>query len=220
MRKLPALVAGLLLLAGLDLAAVPAAQAAPADAACAGTYTILVGGTGDKDSNAAYWSGHVSQRVGYPAVPTGPTARQGVNELNRLVRDQRVRCPGQHVKAVGYSLGAAVVHTWVTENWQTFGNVNAILIADPKRAAGPGSAGAAAHPAVAPVVGPPLAGADAYFGNVPTLTICTDDIICNADASSGLPGYLWENRHGNYDFNVDAYSDDAHGQWFNGAYIP
>jgi predicted alpha/beta-fold hydrolase len=53
------------------------------------------------------------------------TTRQGVNELNRLIRDHRNACPGQHVKAVGFSLGAAVVHTWVTENWQTFDNVNA-----------------------------------------------------------------------------------------------
>ncbi|WP_433334089.1 cutinase family protein [Spirillospora sp. CA-294931] len=216
MRRLSALLAGLVALAGLTLVTAPAAQAAP----CEGTYTIVVGGTGDNDSNHAYWTGNISQRVGYPAVPTGWNARQGVNELNRLIRDQRNACPSQHVKAIGFSLGAAVVHTWVTENWQTIDDVNAVLIADPKRAAGPGHPGAAAHPLVAPVVGFPLAGADNYFGDIPTVTICTNDIICDANAASGLPGYLWEGKHGNYNFNVDAYSNDGRGQWFNGVYIP
>ncbi|WP_020386807.1 cutinase family protein [Kribbella catacumbae] len=217
MKKSAALLAGLLLAAaGGYVVAAPAAQAA----GCEGTYTIVVGGTGDNDSNAPYWQGNISQRVGYPAQPIGHNARQGVNELNRLIRDQRNACPDQHVKAVGFSLGAAVVHTWVTENWPTIDNVNAVLIADPKRAAGPGSAGAAAHPLVAPVVGAPLAGADNFFGDIPTLTLCTDDVICDANATSGLPGYLWEGKHGNYNFNVDVYSDDASGQWFNGVYIP
>ncbi|TCC40469.1 cutinase family protein [Kribbella speibonae] len=216
MKKLAALVAGLVAAAGGVY--VVAAPAATADD-CGGTYTIVVGGTGDNDSNAPYWSGNISQRVGYPAQPIGINARQGVNELNRLIRDHRNACPGQHVKAVGFSLGAAVVHTWVTENWQTFDNVNAVLIADPKRAAGPENAGVAGHPAVAPVIGAPLAGADNFFGNVPVLTLCTDDIICNLDARSGVPGYIW-GAHGNYNFNVDAYSDDARGQWFNGVFIP
>ncbi|MEU0469450.1 MULTISPECIES: cutinase family protein [unclassified Amycolatopsis] len=216
MKKIAALLTGLAVAATAYLVASPAAQAAP----CEGTYTIVVGGTGDNDSDDPYWQGNISQRVGYPAIPVGINARQGVNELNRLIRDQRNVCPGQHVKAVGFSLGAAVVHTWVTENWPTIDDVNAVLIADPKRAAGPGNAGAAAHPLVAPVVGAPLAGADDFFGDIPTLTLCTDDIICDANAASGLPGYLWEGRHGNYNFNVDAYSDDASGQWFNGVYIP
>ncbi|MFD4252364.1 cutinase family protein [Amycolatopsis thermoflava] len=216
MKKIAALLTGLAVGAAAYLVASPVAQAAP----CEGTYTIVVGGTGDNDSDDPYWQGNISQRVGYPAIPVGINARQGVDELNRLIRDQRNACPGQHVKAVGFSLGAAVVHTWVTENWPTIDNVNAVLIADPKRAAGPGNAGAAAHPLVAPVVGAPLAGADDFFGDIPTLTLCTDDIICDANAASGLPGYLWEGRHGNYNFNVDVYSDDAHGQWFNGVYIP
>ena len=216
MKKLAALLAGLLVAgAGVYVFAVPAAQAAE----CGGTYTIIVGGTGDNDSNAPYWSGSINQRVGYPAQPIGYNARQGVNELNRLIRDQRNACPDQHVKALGFSLGAAVVHTWVTENHETIDNVNAVLIADPKRAAGPGNAGAAAHPAVAPVVGAPLAGADNFFGDIPVLTLCTDDIICDADAASGLPGYF-TGKHGNYNFNVDVYSDDARGQWFNGVFIP
>jgi cutinase len=222
MRRISALLAGLLLVPTGLVVASSAAQAA----ACDGTYTIVVGGTGDPESDDPYWHGNISQRVGYPAAPTGPTAREGVNELNRLIRNQRNGCPDQHVKAVGFSLGAAVVHTWVTENWASIDNVNAVLIADPKRAAGPGAPGAAAFPAVAAVVGAPLAGADNFFGDIPTLTICTDDIICDTNATSGLPGYLigyipgQSGSHGNYNFNVDAYSDNARGQWFNGVYLP
>ncbi|NEE23821.1 cutinase, partial [Streptomyces sp. SID7499] len=74
------------------------AQAATAAAPCEGTYTIVVGGTGsswDKDG----FTGNIQQHVGYPtAIPNGASARAGVNELNRLVRDQRAACPNQHVK--------------------------------------------------------------------------------------------------------------------------
>lgn len=216
MKTISALLTAVLAATGLVLvSAAPAAQAAP----CEGTYTIVVGGTGDNDSSAGYWQGNISQRVGYPAQPIGHNARQGVNELNRLIRDQRNMCPGQHVKAVGFSLGAAVVHTWVTENWGTIDNVNAVLIADPKRAPGPGSGGSAGDPAVATVVGAPLAGTDNFFGDIPVLTLCTNDIICDVSAQSGLPGYF-QGEHGNYNFNVDVYSDDAHGQWYNGVFYP
>jgi cutinase len=56
-----------------------------------------------------------------------------------------------------------VVHTWATENWQTIDNVNAILIADPKRAAVAGNAGAAGYPLVATVVDNPLPRLDNFF---------------------------------------------------------
>lgn len=189
----------------------PVAQAAP----CGGTYTIVVGGFNDPTSSI--FTGNVSQRVGYSAALNGASAREGVNELNRLIRDQRNLCPGQHAKVIGFSEGAAVAHTWVTENWRTFGNVNAVLIADPKRAANPGAAGLAGQ-WYSGVVGAPLAGADNFFGNIPTVTICTDDIICDSTAASGWLGY--PNKHMNYNFNVDVYSDNAHGQWFNGQFLP
>jgi cutinase len=212
MKRLAAMVVAVVASAGsLAVVNAPAAQAAP----CGGTYTIVVGGFNDPTSGI--FTGNVSQRVGYSAQLNGASARSGVDELNRLIRDQRAACPGQHAKAIGFSEGAAVVHTWVSENWQTFDNVNAVLIADPKRAAGPGASGLAGQ-WYSGVVGPPLAGADASFGNIPTVTICTDDVICDSTAASGWLGY--PGKHMNYDFNVDVYSNDANGQWFNGEFIP
>jgi cutinase len=213
-RKLAALLVSLVALAGASLVTAPAALAA----SCEGTYTIIVGGTGDHDSNEGFWQGNISQRVGYPAIPTGPFAREGVNELNRLIRNQRNVCPHQHVKAVGFSLGAAVVHIWVTENWQSIDDVNAVLLADPKRAAGPGSAGFASHP-LGGAVGFPLVGVDDFFGDIPVLTICTDDMICDINAGSGPLGYA-TGKHMNYNHNVDGYSNDASGTWYNGVFYP
>lgn len=218
MRKTAAFAAALLLSGGLATAAAPAANAA----SCDGTYTIVVGGFTDRDS--MIFTGGISQRVGYSAEVNSQSARQGVDELNRLIRDQRAACPDQHAKAIGFSEGAAVVHIWVTENWQTFGNVNAVLIADPKRdpngLGGPGLAGQAPSVIFGPIVGYPLAGVDRYFGNVPTVSLCTDDIICDEGAASGWIGYAQHKHVDNYNFNVDVYSDDGVGQWFNGQYFP
>lgn len=212
MKRLAAMAVAVVASVGsLAVVGAPAAQAAP----CGGTYTIVVGGFNDPTSGI--FTGNVSQRVGYSAQLSGASARSGVDELNRLIRDQRAACPGQHAKAVGFSEGAAVVHTWVSENWPSFDNVNAVLIADPKRAAGPGASGLAGQ-WYAGVVGRPLAGADASFGTIPTVTICTDDVICDSTAASGWLGY--PAKHMNYDFNVDVYSNDANGQWFNGVFIP
>lgn len=214
MRTLRTLAVGVLL---ASIGAVfPLAQPASA-ASCAGTYTIVVGGAGD--NNSMVFHGNVSQRVGYPAEPTGWGARQGTNELNRLVRNQRAQCPGQHVKMMGYSLGAAVVHTWVTENWTTFGNVNAVLIADPKRQGGPRGNGVSGE-WFTYFVGAPLSGVDRFFGNIPVVSICTNDYVCDTQAPSGVPGYIWGGNHGAYSFNVDDYSNTGHGQWFDGVFMP
>lgn len=212
LKRLTTLLAAVFLSTGVaTVVSAPAAQAAP----CGGTYTIVVGGMNDPTSSI--FTGNVSQRVGYSAQLSSASARQGVDELNRLIRDQRRACPWQHAKVIGFSEGAAVAHIWVTENWQTFGNVNAVLIADPKRAAGPGASGLAGQ-FYSGIIGPPLAGADNFFGNVPTVTICTDDVICDSTAASGWLGY--PNKHMNYNFNVDVYSDNGDGQWFNGVYLP
>jgi cutinase len=193
--------------------AAPAVSAAP----CDGTYTIVVGGLGDP--TASIFTGGVDQRVGYSAQLSGQSAREGVNELNRLIRDQRALCPSQHAKVVGFSEGAAVAHTWVSENSATFDNVNAVLISDPKREGPPGVNGLAGQ-FYSFVVGAPLAGADRNFGDIPTVSICTDDVICDSFAPSGWIGYLRGDHVNNYDFNVDTYSDDGNGQWFNGEFIP
>jgi cutinase len=158
--------------------------------------------------------------VTYSAALNSQSAREGVDNLNRLIRDQRNACQGQHAKIVGYSEGAAVAHIWVTENWQTFGNVNAVLIADPKRAPeGHGSGGFAGIPGSG-IVGYPLAGVDNFYGNVPTVTICTDDVICDSTAPSGWLGYYPGTNHSNYNFDVNAYSDNGNGQWFYGQFFP
>ena len=87
MRRLAAVLATVVLSAGVFVGSASAAQAAP----CGGTYTIVVGGFNDPTSGI--FTGNVSQRVGYSAQLTGASAREGVNELNRLIRDQRAACP-------------------------------------------------------------------------------------------------------------------------------
>ena len=164
------------------------------------------------------FGGGVDQRVDYSAQLSSASVHEGVNELNRLVRDQRRACPSQHAKVLGYTKGAAVVHIWVSENWPTFDNVNAALISDPKRQGGPRGDGLAGQ-FYAAVTGAPLYGSDRNFGDIPTVSICTNDVICNSAAPSGWIGYL-TGAHGNYSFDVDDYSDDGNGQWFNGVFMP
>jgi len=209
-----ALAAALALLAAIScsIALAPPAGAAP----CGGTYTIVVGGLNDRDS--MIFTGNVSQRVGYSAALNSGSVREGVNELNRLIRDQRRACPFQHAKVVGYSEGAAVAHIWVSENWATFDNVNAVLISDPKRKGGPRGDGLAGQ-FYAVVMGAPLYGSDRNFGDIPTVSLCTDDVICDSAAPSGWIGYA-TGAHGNYSFNVDTYSNDGNGQWFDGVFMP
>ena len=208
------LVAAIALSAAITCSIAAAPQAGAAS--CDGTYTIVVGGLGDGASTI--FGGGVDQRVGYSAQLSSASAREGVNELNRLIRDQRRACPFQHAKVVGFSEGAAVVHIWVSENWQTFDNVNAVLISDPKRQGGPGADGLAGQ-FYSAVIGAPLYGSDRNFGDIPTVSICTNDVICDSAAPSGWIGYL-TGAHGNYSFDVDDYSDDGNGQWFNGVFIP
>lgn len=212
-KRLFASVAALLVPLGLSIIVAPTAQAA----SCAGTYTIVVGGL--NDPNSTIFTGNVSQRVGYSAQLSSQSAREGVNELNRLIRDQRAACPSQHAKAIGFSEGAAVVHIWVTENWQTFGNVNAVLISDPKRKGPPRGNGLAGQ-WYSGIVGPPLVGVDRFFGNIPTVSLCTNDVICDGAAPSGWIGYARGDHVNNYNFNVDVYSNDGNGQWFDGVFMP
>src|SRR5690606_13388529 len=127
--RISALLATVVAATGLSLAAAPAAQAA----SCEGTYTIAITGFGDGNPDSDLFKGNVSEQVAYSAELTGASPRTGDDDLSRKIRDQRAACPSQHPKIVGFSEGAAVAHIWVTENWQTFDNVNAVLIADPKR---------------------------------------------------------------------------------------
>jgi cutinase len=180
------------------------------------TWTIVVGGFGD--TGAGIFTGGVDARVNYSAQLTGASAQEGVNELNRMIREHRAAFPDQHIKVVGYSEGAAVVHTWASQNSGTIDNVNTVLISDPKRQGGPGADGLSGQP-YAGIVGAPLSGADRNFGNIPTVSVCTNDVICDSSAPSGWPGSL-TGAHGNYSFNVDDYSDNGNGQIIDGQFHP
>ena len=195
------ILAAALVVGGLVVAA-PASSAA----SCDGLWTIGIGGLGNNDSSAFPT---VDQRVGYNSFDT----RSGVNELNRLIRDHRGQCPGDHIKAIGHSGGAAALHVWASENGRTIGGkVNIILLSDPKRPAGPGGPGFAATDWPFNTI-QPLAGADGNYGGLPTWQVCNgDDHICNSQ--SGWDGYLFRGRHNAYDFDVNHYSNSANGQDF------
>lgn len=168
---------------------------------CTGTYSIGIGGLNDNTSSVFPL---VNQRVGYNSWDP----MSGVNELGRLIWQHRSQCPTDHLKIMGHSEGAALAHTWVTAN-PGFPNANAVLLADPKRDAGPGGAGLSS---LGGFLGYPLAGVDDWFGSWPVLTVCNgDDFICNTGTSP--VGYA-TGRHGAYDFSPQSYSNTASGVWF------
>ncbi len=93
---------------------------------------------------------------------------------------------------------------WVTAH-NGYGNVNAVLLADPKM----WSYGGAGMSRELWFMGYPIAGNDDWFGDIPTLTICNwNDHVCRAD--SDWFGYL-TGAHTAYDANVFHYGD-----WDNG----
>ncbi|WP_218008919.1 cutinase family protein [Nocardia jiangxiensis] len=208
MRKAMALLAAMLLALGFPAIAGSAAQA-QADP-CTGTWSIVMGGftlagPGVTGETSAYLIG--DQPVGYNSADP----MSGYNELNRLFWLHRSQCPADHIKIVGHSEGAGIVHAWVTNN-QGAGNYNAVLLADPKRDAGPGGPGLSSTPGNQ-LIGYPLAGTDNWFGGVPVLEVCNhDDEIC--DTSAGWYGYLFAGAHSRYDFNAYDYSNTASGVWY------
>lgn len=173
---------------------------------CVGTWSVVVGGLGNNDSRGFE---NMNQRVGYNSVDT----RSGISELNRLIWDHSKACPGDRIRAVGHSGGAAVVHRWATENGRFFvGKASIVLLADPKRPAGPDGPGFAATDFPFNVTFNGLAGADANYGGLTALQVCNkSDHICNASASWN--GYL-NGTHQNYDFNVLTYPFGIAGQWY------
>lgn len=187
-----------------------AAPATAAPASCTGDYSIGVGGL-----KASLFSGtwedssyvYADQRIGYDSM----NPMQGLNNLAAAYTAHRAECPADHVTLIGHSEGAGIVHAWVSTH-QDATNTNAVLIADPKRAAGPGTAGLASIPG-SWIIGYPLAGVDADFGTVPVLSVCHwDDVICNV--GTGWYGYVVAGSHLDYDFYASDYPDDASGVWF------
>ncbi|MEV4127137.1 cutinase family protein [Nocardia sp. NPDC049707] len=183
--------------------------AAPARAdGCIGSWSIGVGGLAiglfGFGEDSTYLA--ADQPVGYNSADP----MSGLRELDRLFWQHRNACPDDQVTLIGHSEGAGIIHAWVTAH-QDVENANAILLSDPKRVAGPGSAGLSGDP-LAPLVGYPLAGVDDDFGDFPVLQVCNhDDVICNEEA--GWFGYL-TGAHGRYDYSSQHYSDDVSGVWF------
>lgn len=188
-------------------AAISTAVAAPASAdSCTGIWSIGMAGYniyGGQDS--AYFT--VNQRVGYNAYDT----EGGINELNRLYWKHRSECPADHIMILAHSEGADLTHVWLQRN-PNLSNTNTILISDPRRPAGPGSAGFGGDPlsgVVAPIISP-LAGADGNYGGNQVLQVCrANDVICNEEA--GWDGYLNRGAHGAYSFSAYDYSVDDSG---------
>ncbi|WP_067813720.1 cutinase family protein [Nocardia inohanensis] len=203
MRRATALFAALLLALLLSITSATGSQAHADD--CTGVWAIGIGGFGDNTSSV--FTPFVNQPVGYNSADP----MSGLNEIDRLFWQHRGQCPGDHIKLIGHSEGAGLLHAWVT-NHQDVGDANAILLADPKRAAGPGWAGLSSTPGNG-LIGYPLAGVDDWFGGFPTLTVCnSDDQVC--DTSAGWWGYLFGGAHSRYDFNVWDYGDWDSGVWY------
>lgn len=170
------------------------AQAAP----CGGTYSLGVGGVGGGDSRYI----GAQQPVGYSAQPFAFSIDEGVRELNRLYNAQRAQCPGQHIKVMGHSNGAAVVSTWFSQAFRP--NTNGVLLGNPKRA-GTG---------ISAITGLPNGGTNSNYRGAPVLDVCQRrDPICNYP--SGPAGYF-DGTHQRYAFNPNAYTDNGNGNIFTG----
>lgn len=216
-KRMAATSAGLLLTAGLSVTQTSAAQAAEAAAPCHGTYTIVVGGTGSSWNNDGF-TGNIQQHVGYPTqIPNGASARAGVNELNRLVRDQRAACPNQHVK-----MG---VTPWVPRSC-TPGSPRAgrpstrstpSSSRTPSARAAPAPTGERCRSAVSSAPRSPVpTGSSATYRSRRSATGTT---------SATSPCGIWTYPHNhinNYpnDFNMDHHNNSANEQWYNGAWHP
>lgn len=174
---------------------------------CLGIWSIGIGGLtttgpGITGQDSAYII--ANQRVGYNSADP----QSGANEINRLVRSHRAQCPRDHILILAHSGGALAAHTWVSQT-QSFPNLNVVLLADPKRAPGPGGPGFSAVPPMS-WLPYPYSGADANFGTIPVLSVCShDDHIC--DSNAGWLGYATGVHVAAYDFNASHYSPTATG---------
>lgn len=174
---------------------IPATFAAPAAGACAGVTTIAVGGF--NDGGAGVFAGRANVHAHYSGALNDMEG--GIGALAGVVDQVRRDCPGTHIQLAGHSQGAAIVHVYLSRHG--LHNGSAVLYSDPKQA-GTGEADG-----LFMLGGPPIAGTDANFRGVPTLSICNvRDVICNRGA--GLIGW-WEYAttpvHVAYDFNPRAH---------------
>lgn len=172
---------------------------------CRSVWSIGIAGLNDNTS--AIFVGNVSQPVGYNSLD--PVS--GLREIDRLFWKHHNACPGDHITLIGHSEGAALVHVWVTQH-QRVVNVNAVLLADPKRLV-PGQGG----PGLASLggfLGYPLNGVDNNFGPFPVLTVChRSDWVCNLNAPWGASHV--SGSHAWYDFHSGNYSVTGRGAVLN-----
>lgn len=204
MRKVMAALVGsaLVLASAVGISLGPGQQIASAGGwGCTGTWSLGIGGL----EGLGWWQGSGYLQSNQPVGYHSGNARAGYDELNRLFWDHRNECPGDHIKMIGHSQGAAIIHAWVTNN-QHVPNANAILLSDPKRwAPGNGGPGMSNLPGNQ-ILGWPLAGVDDWFGGFPVLTVCRwDDWVCNLDAPWG--GSHFTGSHGWYDMSAWSYGD-------------
>lgn len=197
------LAARLAVIAGLVGATIALPLASPTASAnpCVGSWSIGIGGLAIPPHQDSGYMG-TNHRVVYNSWD----ANEGLGRLNADIWHHRNVCPDDHIEVVAHSGGAAIAHAWVSAN-QDFPNANAVLIADPKKAAGPGGNGMSA---LGGFLGYPLAGTDANFGSFPVLTLCRwDDWVCNLDAPWGLSHI--NGSHGAYSMNAWDYDDWSSG---------
>lgn len=197
--------------AALVLAGLALPTTAATAASCDGSTSVGVGGL-KLSTYAGSWEDstyvNADQLVAYDSL----SPMSGLRRLDRVYRSIRAACPADHIKIVGHSEGAAITHAWITAH-PSAENLSAVLLSDPKRPPGPGSAGLAGNP-FSPLIGYPLAGVDSFYGAVPVLQVCNRaDVVCNEEA--GWLGYIGSTTHLDYDFDADNYADDASGVWFN-----
>lgn len=202
MKRSIGILVGLALAVGLIVSSHAQAKAAP----CIGTWTIGIGGFTLTGSPGTWESSSyikADEDVAYNS--TDPAS--GVARLDAVFWQHRSACPADHIKIVGHSEGAGIVHAWVTQHrWIT--NANTVLLSDPKSLHGPGIGYSIAF------FGWPLGGVDADFGLFPVLSVCNhDDVICNSP--SGWTGYVSGGAHQRYDFNAFDYSNSGAGLIFH-----
>ena len=168
--------------------------ASPVSAAPACKPNLVVGVGGYSAGNGGPFIGRADVIAGYSG--NLGDAEGGIAALTRAVNDTRAACPGSSLTLAGHSQGAAIVHIYLSRNG--LANGNAVLYADPKQA------GTGQSDGLFRFGGPPVAGTDANFRGVPTVSLCNyDDVICNKNTS--WFGYF-TGAHGRYNFDARVYA--------------
>lgn len=207
--RIRSILATVLMVVGLTVPATAVLAPSASAERCTGTWSIVVGGFTVHGAGTWQNSGylHGNRRVEYNS--TEPW--QGLGNLNAAIWQHRTACRNDHIKLIGHSEGAMIVHVWVTQN-QGFSRLNAVLLADPKRSPGPGSGGISSSLPGFGIHVAPWTGTDNWFGNIPVLTVCNrDDVICNTDA--GWFGYL-TGAHTRYNYSAFSYGNFERGVRF------